>query len=522
MQNNQHNNYAPQNGYIFYDYETFGADPKKSMPAQFGALITDLDLNIIEKIQFYCKPQKNQIPAPISVLVTGITPQDCVQEGFSEPEFAAKINKILSQAGYCIIGYNNFSFDDELTRFLFYRNFEMPYNWHFDQGNSRRDLYEFIRLVYALRPETLNWHYNLDDNGNKKVSLKLTDITSVNNIAHEHAHEALSDAIATYELFKLIKKNNPKLFDFAEKIHRTKDFRSYFNLIQQQAKPLINISPFYGLDNSNLAVVLPLISDNNTTVVCDLSVDLDAWINLDSDQLRQRLFAKKEELGELSRPPLQQVKFNRVPLLLQQNLLREQDLERLNLDFTKINDNFIRLQQLLQLSDFRQKLVAVFCPENHSESNAESNEIEFLDIASSLYKFNFFKTDFKSFATKIRRQTVIDSEDLAKLRGGSNSDELNLLFDYYLYQNYPTNLDPKDLAQFDQITATDFVQKWEEFCQELTQVLSSENPYELTEEQRQNLQLTCEYITKLPLYSSLTKDVRENQCFVQFINQAKI
>ncbi|MEC9305378.1 MAG: exonuclease domain-containing protein, partial [Pseudomonadota bacterium] len=47
-------NAAPAS-FLWHDYETFGADPRRDRPAQFAALRTDADLNEIgDPIELYC------------------------------------------------------------------------------------------------------------------------------------------------------------------------------------------------------------------------------------------------------------------------------------------------------------------------------------------------------------------------------------------------------------------------------------------------------------------------------------
>ncbi|EPZ5283620.1 exonuclease domain-containing protein, partial [Cronobacter dublinensis] len=48
---------AAQPTFLFHDYETFGKSPSLDRPAQFAALRTDENFNVIgEPEVFYCKP----------------------------------------------------------------------------------------------------------------------------------------------------------------------------------------------------------------------------------------------------------------------------------------------------------------------------------------------------------------------------------------------------------------------------------------------------------------------------------
>lgn len=78
--------------FFIYDYESFGIDPARDRPAQFAGIRTDQDFNIIgEPVMFYCKQSNDYLPHPQAVMVTGITPQLCNEQGLDEPEFAARI-----------------------------------------------------------------------------------------------------------------------------------------------------------------------------------------------------------------------------------------------------------------------------------------------------------------------------------------------------------------------------------------------------------------------------------------------
>lgn len=62
--------------FFWYDYELFGLDPKCDRPAQFAGVRTNLELEEIdEPVNIYCKPSSDEIPSPLSCLITGITPQ---------------------------------------------------------------------------------------------------------------------------------------------------------------------------------------------------------------------------------------------------------------------------------------------------------------------------------------------------------------------------------------------------------------------------------------------------------------
>ena len=76
----------------WYDFETFGKDPKRDRPSQFAGIRTDEDLNIIgEPLLLYCKPSPDFIPEPMACYITGILPQTAASKGVCEREFIDRI-----------------------------------------------------------------------------------------------------------------------------------------------------------------------------------------------------------------------------------------------------------------------------------------------------------------------------------------------------------------------------------------------------------------------------------------------
>ena len=73
---------APSHTFLWHDYETFGANVRRDRPAQFAAIRTDAALNEVgAPMMFYCQPANDFLPDPQSCLITGITPQECLEKG---------------------------------------------------------------------------------------------------------------------------------------------------------------------------------------------------------------------------------------------------------------------------------------------------------------------------------------------------------------------------------------------------------------------------------------------------------
>ena len=360
------------NTFYWHDYETFGADPSRDRPSQFAGLRTDEDLNPIgDPLVIYCQPQRDILPSPQACLITGITPQTALENGLPEPQFIELIHRQLSQPNTCGVGYNSIRFDDEVSRYCLYRNFYDPYQREWQYGNSRWDILDMLRLTRALRPHGIQW----TDHSDGKPSFKLEHLTAANNIDHASAHDALSDVTATIAMAKLIKQRQPKLFDYVVN-HRGKTaLASLLNL--NHRNPFLHVSGMLSSDNMYCAIMMPLAKHptNNNGIICiDLSADPDMLIDLNAQQIRQRVFTSVDDLGDgESRIPLKVVHLNKAPVVATHKLVDSVVAERLGLDVVRCEQHW---RQLLQ-TDVSTKLQEVFsAPDYQPKTEAEQRLYE--------------------------------------------------------------------------------------------------------------------------------------------------
>jgi exodeoxyribonuclease-1 len=108
--------------FFWHDYETFGRVPRRHRPVQFAGVRTDSELREIDVPRvWWCRPPEDVLPEPEACLLTGILPQDALSRGMPEHAFAGHIEAQLAQPATVGVGYNSIRFDDEVTRFLFWR-----------------------------------------------------------------------------------------------------------------------------------------------------------------------------------------------------------------------------------------------------------------------------------------------------------------------------------------------------------------------------------------------------------------
>jgi exodeoxyribonuclease-1 len=299
--------------FYWHDYETFGRTPRRDRPAQFAGVRTDADLNEIgPPAMLYCRPAPDTLPDPESCLLTGIVPQTCLERGLPEHAFAGRIEAELAAPGTVGVGYNTIRFDDEVTRHLFWRNLIDPYAREWQNECGRWDLLDTVRATWALRPEGIEWPFHEDG----RPSFKLEHLTRANGLAHEAAHDALSDVRATIALARLIKSRQPRLWDFCLKLRRKDAVWAEIGV----GRPFLHLSGMYGLEQGGMAVVFPLAphpTNRNELIVWDLSHDPEMLADLDVDTLRLRLFTRAAELPEgVERLPVKTIHVNKSPVVV--------------------------------------------------------------------------------------------------------------------------------------------------------------------------------------------------------------
>ena len=345
---------------FWHDYETTGINPRCDRPLQLAGVRTDHDLNEIEApISLFCRPSDDILPHPAACLVTGITPEQLASQGLGEAEFMTRVHEQLVRPGTCGAGYNTLRFDDEVTRYSLYRNFFDPYGREWQGGNSRWDLIDVVRTAYALRPEGIVWPQQ-----DGRTSLRLELLSKANGIDHGHAHEALSDVRATIALAKLIRQQQPKLYDWLFQLRSKHKVLEQVRLLQ----PLVHISGRFSADRNYIGVVLPLAwhpRNRNALIVCDLHQETLPLIRESAEALRERLYTRRDALTQGQLPvPLKMVHVNRCPVVAPLSVLRPVDQQRLGIDIALLH---ARADELARQQDtWQEKLEHIYSSEEFS------------------------------------------------------------------------------------------------------------------------------------------------------------
>lgn len=431
---------AAQNTLYWHDYETWGEVPAVDKPSQFAGIRTDEELTILgEPLMIYCKPAPDLLPKPEACLITGLLPQVATERGLPECEFAAAIHAELSRPGTCGVGYNSIRFDDEVTRYMLYRNFYDPYEREWRNGNSRWDIIDMVRMTRALRPEGIEWP-NYDDG---RPCFKLEMLSKANNLKHEAAHDALSDVYATIAVAKLIKTKQPKLYDYA---YRLRDKRFVASMIDIDShKPLLHISSRFPSENGNAALVLPLMmhpTNKNSVIAFNLATDPQALVTLPVEELRLRLFTRTEDLpDDIERLALKEIHFNKTPMVLPPSMLDDSTARRLGIDKPVCERHwqiFCNLS-LEEQQDLQRKLHQLYSTQEFVEKT---------DPEQMLYS-GFFNDHDKRLMVQVRQATP---RQLASEAFDFHDQRLKEMLFRYRARNFPSSLNRAEQQQ------------WQAFC----------------------------------------------------------
>ncbi len=423
-----------QNTLYWHDYETFGTDPQRDRPVQFAGIRTDEDLNIIgEPLNIMARPAPDNLPHPMSTLITGITPQQALEQGLPETEFISRILAELSQPGTCGVGYNSIRFDDEVTRNTLYRNLYDPYGREWQNSNSRWDLIDVVRACHDLRPEGITWPQREDAD---RPSYKLDELSVANGIEHGQAHDALADVYATLGIARLLKQHQPNLFDFFYQLRRKQEVLKYIDL--KDMTPILHTSGMYGSDHGNTRMVVPIAAhptNKNSIIVFDLGQDPSLLLDHSAKTLVERLYTANDDLPEgVERPALKQLLINKCPVIAPTSTLDGAAAKRLNIDIMKCKQH--RQTLLNQRKTIAQKLAKMFEPR-------QFEPIEEPDLM--IYAGGFFDDKDKALMQRIHDTPP---EELGEQTWSFADRRLPEMLFRYRARNYPESLSPDEQTQW--------------------------------------------------------------------------
>jgi len=284
-----------------------------------------------------------------------------------------------------------------------------------------------------LRPEGIAWPLGQDG----KPSFRLELLTQANGIGHSGAHDALADVKATIDLARLVKKRQPRLYDFVWRNRGKHEAAGLLNL--GAFEPVLHVSRQFSAERGCIAMVVALTrhpTNQNEIVVVDLCADPMPMLELGAEEIRARLFTRTADLPEgVGRIPLKTVHLNRCPILVPVKTMRPVDAERLNIDLAGCLSNLERLKNVKGLTA---KLEEVF-----TRSQPETPET---DPDLMIYSGGFFSNSDKN---KLSRLREMQPEQLALTTPVFDDRRLPEMLFRYRARNYPQTLTVEEQARWE-------------------------------------------------------------------------
>jgi exodeoxyribonuclease-1 len=416
--------------FLWYDLETFGRDCRTSRISQFAGIRTDYELNPIgDAISLYCKPSDDFLPEPEAALITGITPQFASQHGLCEAEFLAKVHEQLSETSTCALGYNSLRFDDEFIRFSLYRNFFDAYEREYAGGNSRWDLLDVMRMMYAFRPDTLQWPVR--DDG--MPSFKLEHLAKANNAFEGNAHEALSDVKSLINLARLVKNGAPDLWQYAFSLRDKNCVGNKLSVHNNQR--ILHVSGQFPATQACTGLMLPLMIHphiKTRTIAIELRPEALKLIDYSAQQIEQNIFTKFSQMpaGE-TRITLKEIHHNRCPIIFTADDAKTLGIK---IDFARLQ---IDLKQAQEIHAKLNEASAIIIPKLVEIYNKQ-REYDNSDPDGALYSGFFDRTDKAKFskARSSKGQSILSFNDA----------RLSELYYRYKARNWPDSMNAEELA----------------------------------------------------------------------------
>lgn len=418
--------------FYFYDLETSGVNPREQRIMQFAGQRTDLELNPVgEPNNIYIKITPDVLPEPEAIVLTGITPQKTLQDGITEDAFLVYFETSVATKDTIFVGFNTIRFDDEFMRYLHYRNLRDPYAWQWQDGKSRWDLMDICRITRALRPDGIVWPFA----PNGKPANRLGLIASVNNLTHEHAHDALSDVLASVEVAKLIRSKQPKLFEY---LLTMRDKKAVKKLVSA-GDPFVYTTGAFDSQHEKTSVAVHIAEDpTGGSYVFDLRYDPSEWLAMTADQLASRLSARYQK--DAPKVPIKLLRYNKCPAVAPLGVLDAAAGQRLDLNPAVIQKH---LSAIKQSQAFAEVVVGAYEITKKSSQTALYAHEALVD--AQLYE-GFFDEHDSKLAHHVLR---LSNDELTEFVPNFHDDRLNQLVFLYKARQKPETLLAEERAKWD-------------------------------------------------------------------------
>ena len=284
---------------VFYDTETTGTKLHFDQILQFAAILTDNDLNEIDRFEIRSRLLPNVVASPDAMRVTGVSIDQLHDPALpSHYEMVCRIrHQLLKWQASLYIGHNSLRFDEVLLRSAFYKNLLPPYLTN-SNGSSRIDTLTMLQWAHKYEPDVIKVPTYPDG----QPIFKLDHLAPANEFNHAHAHEAMSDVEATIHMARLLRDNVPDIWSRAMRFSNKTTVIDFCD-----SEPVFGLTEYYFSDYYSFMLhqVGRNPYDGNEIIAFDLYHNPADFERLSDEELRRRLSASPK--------PLRGVRVNALP-----------------------------------------------------------------------------------------------------------------------------------------------------------------------------------------------------------------
>ena len=195
--------------FVFFDTETTGLKREFDQILHFAAIRTDADLNEIARFETRSRLLPHVLPHPSALRTNGLPIERLTDTSLSSHyAMVGEIQQtLLAWSPAIFVGFNSIRFDEEMLRHALFQCL-FPAFLTSNHRNCRADALSLVMAADAISPVQLV--VPLGAEGRRTFRLAL--VAAANGVAHTHAHDAMSDVLATVDLCRLVFQRSPELW----------------------------------------------------------------------------------------------------------------------------------------------------------------------------------------------------------------------------------------------------------------------------------------------------------------------
>ena len=195
--------------FVFFDTETTGLKRGFDQILHFAAVRTDSSLNEVARFEVRSRLQPHVLPHPSALRTNGIPIERLTDTSLpSHYAMMGEIQRILmSWSPAVFVGFNSIRFDEEMLRNALFQCLYPAYLTS-NHRNCRADALSLVMAADAVSPAQLV--VPLGEEGRR--TFRLPQLAAANGVIHARAHDAMSDALATVGLCRLVHQRSPELW----------------------------------------------------------------------------------------------------------------------------------------------------------------------------------------------------------------------------------------------------------------------------------------------------------------------